>query len=516
MPHRLPSIFRYKLSDDVLMAILGHFDPATLWCACKAFERVRTLTMGYQHLRYIYELAVTGMKDGPGFAHRNNRLELLLAYKRDWPTLNWTHETAMQVPSPCRVGVSGGFLHEIWDTGPQQSTLQLTELPSFRTGHPPATPRQVRFNTSKIECAVVDNAQALIITGQVISAQNGQIGMRLSIRDLWTFGKHPRATSPIYDFTTQSSLRISNVSMIICGGKLLVSIEFAGGRIRHHLLDWRSLASKWLDDQDVCFINSRHLLAIGKTNDNTPILNLYNIHQVTNLSIEREYELPEHWRNSVVSFSQNLSPAADLPDSQSALFYPDPTVRVFLLTARERTTSPPVGGLPPPTRQQWLFINESYFRAASRRDRIRVPWGVWGKLCLMRNIPATMVPMRGPQVVGTKVVYLELDERHLHNRPAGQTRNCPSRLSIIDFAPFPETAGKQSGGWAVGSESMLIPNETSRDLPANTVNGLTVEAIRVTEDNIALFLEVQPNYRPVMVLSFGLTNRPRGIHNSSL
>lgn len=220
--------------------------------------------MESQTLRYTFELAVTGMKDGPGTQAPTSslgRLELLLAYKAQWPTLGWSHESPMRVNNPGRVGVSGGFLHEIWNNGAQY-TLQLTELPSARSGHPPAMPRQLRFNTTQLESVAVDNNQALIVTSHVLrwvlippcrqpshrstllSSQNGQIGVRLNIRDLWTFGKHPRASSPVYDFSTNSSLRIVNVSIIICGGKTVISLECVGGRIRHLLLDWRSLAAR--------------------------------------------------------------------------------------------------------------------------------------------------------------------------------------------------------------------------------------------------------------------------------
>src|SRR5687767_3141762 len=82
-------------------------------------DRARYLVMQHRRLRYILELALAGMKHGPGIvtsADDVDRLDLLCAYKQEWPALNWTHEHRMTVPTPCRVGVSGGFLHEIWNT----------------------------------------------------------------------------------------------------------------------------------------------------------------------------------------------------------------------------------------------------------------------------------------------------------------------------------------------------------------------------------------------------------------
>ena len=184
---------------------------------------------------------------------------------------------------------------------------------------------------------------------------------------------------------------------------------------------------QWLDDQDVTFINQKYLLGVGKTQDNGAILNLYNIHQVPNIAVEREYELPEQWKDAIISFGHNLAPTGDLPDSQSALFYPDPAVRVVLLSARPRTARQGVGNLPSPSPQQWLFINESFFRSPLRRAR--VSWATWSEHCLLRDIAPTLVPIRGPQVIGTKVVYLELDERYLNGRPAGQTSSSLQRSS---------------------------------------------------------------------------------------
>lgn len=77
----------------------------------------------------------------------------------------------------------------------------------------------------------------------LLSGQNGQIGVRLHLRELWTFGKHPRTSTVVYDFTAGSS-RIANMSMIICGQKLIISIESASGRMKHLLLNWRNLHAR--------------------------------------------------------------------------------------------------------------------------------------------------------------------------------------------------------------------------------------------------------------------------------
>ncbi len=61
---------------------------ADLRSISQAFQRVWMLVMEFQHLRYKFELAVVGMKDGPAsYMGRSAllRLQLLTAYKKDWP-----------------------------------------------------------------------------------------------------------------------------------------------------------------------------------------------------------------------------------------------------------------------------------------------------------------------------------------------------------------------------------------------------------------------------------------------
>jgi hypothetical protein len=126
--------------------------------------------MEYQSLRYIFELAVSGMKDGPAAQSPGPplaRLQLLLTYKKDWPRLYWTHEYKMQIATPAHVGASGGFIHRIRTHG-FQHILELTELPSCRTGRPPALTRHLRYTTTlPIESVAVDPSQALIVTSHI-------------------------------------------------------------------------------------------------------------------------------------------------------------------------------------------------------------------------------------------------------------------------------------------------------------------------------------------------------------
>lgn len=126
--------------------------------------------MEYSPLLYNFELAVAGMKDGPApHSYRTiiGRLQLLVSYRKDWPRLNWTHESKSLIPSQTNAGISGGFLHQI-RVQAGQYILSLVELPSCRAGRPPAMTRQIKFNTPEIENVAIDRTQSLIVSTHIL------------------------------------------------------------------------------------------------------------------------------------------------------------------------------------------------------------------------------------------------------------------------------------------------------------------------------------------------------------
>lgn len=121
--------------------------------------------MEYQHLRYKFELAVVGMRDGPASSSTRSpliRLQVLLSYKKDWPRLDWTDEQKIRIPvTATQVSVSGDFLYYV---GGQ--SLDLVELPSCRTNRPPSQTRHLRYNTSQSDGVAIDTLQSLIVASQ--------------------------------------------------------------------------------------------------------------------------------------------------------------------------------------------------------------------------------------------------------------------------------------------------------------------------------------------------------------
>ena len=203
----------------------------------------------------------------------------------------------------------------------------------------------------------------------------------------------------------------------------------------------------------------------------------------------REYELPEAWSNSSIGFCPNTSPRTDIAAASDALFYPDPATRILLLTVKH--THHPTASASHPQRN-WLFINESFFGPPSRRERVKVSWNHWSQYCLIRALPPTTAFIRGPYITGTRVLFLDSSPAHHSNRgpvSGNGGSDSPARLNIIDFSPFPDISIRSSPTWTwIGQRTTLVPSETARHLPLSTVDYLNVEGIRVTEDNIVLFL----------------------------
>lgn len=226
-----------------------------------------------------------------------------------------------------------------------------------------------------------------------------------------------------------------------------------------------------MEELGVHFVKANYLLGT-KTYRGRPVVQLYNITNLSNVIIEREYELPPHWAQAELSFAPNASLTGDAPSPTRALFYADASTRVLLLSAQQ-----------PGDRsgnKQWLIINESYFRPTNRPDRQFVPWAEWNHYCLMKNLPASPL-IRNVQVIGNRVLYLESNAT-----PGGHARDC--RLGLIEFPAYPDLHSGPKGSWFhVGQRSVLIPTESSREIASSITQGVGIDDLAATEDNIVLF-----------------------------
>lgn len=102
----------------------------------------------------------------------------------------------------------------------------------------------------------------------ISSGQNGDVGVRLQIRDLWTFNKHPRSPTFIYDFSAGGPIPVSNMAIVICGDKLAISLEFTGAKTKHLLLNWRDISQARVSHHQaeiIIFMTHASALSSGST-----------------------------------------------------------------------------------------------------------------------------------------------------------------------------------------------------------------------------------------------------------
>ncbi|KAF7770426.1 hypothetical protein Agabi119p4_6400 [Agaricus bisporus var. burnettii] len=464
-------------------------DPDTLYLTCKVFRRVYALTMEFLPLRYKHELALTGMKSGlissrgPSFPARFN---LLNSYRKDWPAIAWSHEQKAQLSLLGNFGITDGFIHYVAAHG-----VELMELPSSRTGKPPSQTRHVRIPTApRVECVALDSAQALIVTGHVLAAQN-QIDVLLKIRDMWNFNKHKESVSDHYSFVASSTpgVILSGIDVVICGDKLLVRLEYGGinSRVEQLLINWKSLHAARLTKQDISFLDQDHILAIETIKD-TPSLIIYHIKNVQQPTAKRQLQLPDDWKNWQISFHQNDAPMNDPPRSSSALFYSDPSRRVLMLSARPPAQANSV---------QWMIFPERLFTWPWIRGQ-SVAWNDWSQYAIVRNTSVTRVVGK-PAIVGTRVLYLDQD-----------SSGTKMRINSIAFMPHSATAETAQNMWDfVGKHTPLVPSEARREIPAVNGMGCRLQDLRATEDNIVLLYESTNGQTPIKILTFGSTSSSR-------
>lgn len=188
--------------------------------------------------------------------------------------------------------------------------------------------------------------------------------------------------------------------------------------------------------------------------------------------MEREYELPPIWANSILRFAKNAAPFLASP---TTLFHADPSCRVLVLTATSATAV------------HWLFLHESFISPTSHADRRIVPWIFWSQFCLIKEFAVGGI-VGSPQVVGSRIIYLEKDGTQ---SPSGKDR---TRIKVIDFSPYANIPVPSPQMWTHrGQACTLKPGEYQRDFKPNssTTSGLAIERIFATEDNLVLFLVSQ-------------------------
>ncbi|KAH8833118.1 hypothetical protein DL96DRAFT_708850 [Flagelloscypha sp. PMI_526] len=476
----------YKVSDDILVAILERCDPHTVVNTAKAFSRIRNLVAATLSLVYKCDLPGAGMLDGMvpySVVPLRTRQGLLHSYTQDWPQLNWKNEIRLKVPNPARVGVCGPFFHQVRPAGNHATTVELSEFPSHRLGVSPNQTRRCRFDVENmVDYLTLDESLGLLVIGRVFMYHDEPV-LELQFKDFNTFKDYKNACTSRYQ--TRLGGVIRHMSILLCGTKLAVTLDYAQGGTRHLLFNWKNSQVKWFDDHDVYFLNTDWLLGTRDLH-NKPRVVLYNIAKVDHPVLVVEYELPRTLIGTSVKFAVNSAPRMDSAPNPRSLFRQDPTRRVILLQSR-----PIAGG--PPAAPQWIIVRETFFRPPmGPKDATKVSWNHWSQQCVIRTQPSTL---NGPPcVIGNRILYICHD-----TVPHGEIL---SRLTVVDFPLLsdPAAAHHLSKSWTyLGPGSGLFPSEVPKVFREESL----VEAVFGTEDNIILVHKAIHNYRPIKVLTFG-------------
>jgi len=180
----------FNLSGELILLILDELDPVSLLQFCtvsvtssdsmvflhitlyRQASRVIYNMVGHTStLRYHYELALCGMRDGlPSRYSPRDRLAPLLGYKRGWSTLSWSTEDRLSFTPPTIMGVSGNFLYQ-GSQSPLNNgftwTLHIYALRSLR-GIPQGRLAYYQYNVPfEIRRVAIDPSQDLMVLAQL-------------------------------------------------------------------------------------------------------------------------------------------------------------------------------------------------------------------------------------------------------------------------------------------------------------------------------------------------------------
>ena len=122
-------------------------------------------------LRYRYELALCGARDGPpGPFSPRSRLLPLLGYKRGWPTLSPSAEDRLCITPPTIFGVSGNYLFHASQSPLNNGfewILDVYQLRSFRMAPKSRLPYYQHNVPFEIRKVAIDAPQELMVLAQL-------------------------------------------------------------------------------------------------------------------------------------------------------------------------------------------------------------------------------------------------------------------------------------------------------------------------------------------------------------
>ncbi|EIW79423.1 hypothetical protein CONPUDRAFT_156099 [Coniophora puteana RWD-64-598 SS2] len=547
------------LAKEIILLILEELDELSVFNCCKASRDVFLIVSGTTALRYKYELALRGMRDGPtSTVSVRDRLARLLAHQTGWATLNEFHLDALRTTPPTIIGVSGNFLYHASETGiPNaafQWTLRIFELRSYR--RPVSTPllyRQynVPFDIRKI---AIDPTQNLMVLGELhFPTNNTAILAHIYFFDLMVAQKHARASQLRFTFPTDwwgtqpAGHRISIKQIEIYGDHVGVSLQFeiVDGEHATELLvvDWVNSASRQRryagEMLSFDIISDSRLLAISqpdvdqdsdsegsgsgssweRTSDGlyaiehgleAPRLSIFDNSSLAShpqIGHFRTFEFPDFCKAvSLVKIYPNVSTKATSGISPGTTFFSDPSKRLFVVFVQLKPDSIPAGY----SRNLLFVVPESLFGLVDGTPGEEfLRWEEWQDHCTIVNMPDEGDSIK---VVGQRVVLLE------NTRTCGDNGTpVPSLLHIIDFNPH---AAEIMGSMAQSQLQAEPPWFWHGKLPAISHVGENVPVpyvwtrseychditwVDATEDNLVIYKEYEGE---TMVKVFTFGNEP--------
>ncbi|KAI6023874.1 hypothetical protein BKA83DRAFT_4265356 [Pisolithus microcarpus] len=535
----------FKLSTELLLLILDELDPVSLFQFCRASQVILSLVDGTTSLRYRYELALCGLREGPHNQYSsNNRLDTLLSYKRGWSTLTWSAEDRLTFAPPTIMGVSGNYLYQVAQVPlPNEFLwcLRIYELRCFRRTPQRGLQSHRYFIAFEIRKVVIDSSQNLMVWAQIHfpPQHNSPVLGVLHLRDLRGDHEHREAAQPRLQYRTEwwgitpPGERVSIQQVQVCGSLVALSIrlelEDGEGITELALFNWRTgsalrtftgdtLTFDLVSDTRVavvCQPDDDEERSSGSSNSSyerhpdglytydkgkrPPQIDVYEIcHELDQgpiLPRTRSYAFPESW--NVVSFVQqcpNSSAKMIAPPAPGTLFDNDPRLRLLAVTVDFPHGAKPRGI----SRKVVVVIDESKLVPADDGEEV-VRWADWQEHCMILNLPDQA---DGVQLCGRRLVFFENVQKS-----TGPLQDLSSRVHSLDLnpytAPYLVSLARQSPPWRwQASISTVFDHLGSKYVRTSTSNTHNLTWMDVTEDSLVLYHE-REGQTGVRILTFG-------------
>ncbi|KAI9464751.1 hypothetical protein HD554DRAFT_2026315 [Boletus coccyginus] len=537
----------FTLSSDIILIILEELDPLSLFHFCLASRTINDIVIQSTTLRYHYELALCGMRDGPpGGDGPKTRLLSILGYKRGWPTLSPSAEDKLCITPPTIMGVSGNYLFHASQSPLNNGfewILHVYQLRSFRMAPKSTLPyyqHNVAFEIRKI---AIDASQELMVLAQLFfpPQQNSAIIVMLHIRNLYICQDHSRAAQPSLSFQTDwwgnfpPGQRLSIEQIQICGSLVAVSVRleletgegttelvvfnwcrggspirtFTGDVLSFDFIDESRLivashpdddesddsTTSWERRSDGLYANEK-----GKRPPHITIQEIYRAHD-HDFPSSRSYEFAVAW--SGISFVQ-LCPNHSLDTSPlpGSLFHSDASCRLTAVLLELQPQSIPSGC----SRRIVVVFDQSKLPLVEERfDPVR--WEDWQHHCMVLNLPDRAYAV---QLCGRRLTFFE----NLKDAAATAVDESTSRVHVLDLNPwmadFLWSLSRTDPPWrwrdTLAALSTIFVHRGSRYVRTSTVDTINMTWMDTTEDSLVLYDEREGQCL-IRILTFGNETR---------